>query len=37
VGSIGTALLRRIVHEVETDRYRPNVDLDDIVAAHRYR
>lgn len=39
-GSAGTAVLRRVVHEVEAGVYRPNVDrvfgLDDIVAAHRY-
>jgi NADPH:quinone reductase-like Zn-dependent oxidoreductase len=39
-GSAGTAVLRRVVHEVETGVYRPNIDrvfgLDDIVAAHRY-
>ncbi|MFL6127394.1 zinc-binding dehydrogenase [Actinophytocola sp.] len=39
-GSAGAAALRRVVHEVETGVYRPNVDrvfgLDDIVAAHRY-
>jgi NADPH:quinone reductase-like Zn-dependent oxidoreductase len=39
-GSAGTAVLRRVVHEVEAGAYRPNVDqvfgLDDIVAAHRY-
>ena len=39
-GSAGTAVLQRIVDEVEAGGYRPNVDrvfrLDDIVAAHRY-
>lgn len=39
-GSAGTAVLQRIVHEVEAGVYRPNVDrvfgLDEIVAAHRY-
>jgi len=39
-GSAGTAVLQRVVHEVEAGVYRPNVDrvfgLDDIVAAHRY-
>ncbi|WP_433366671.1 zinc-binding dehydrogenase [Actinoplanes sp. CA-142083] len=39
-GAAGAALLRRVVHNVETGVYRPNVDrvfgLDDIVAAHRY-
>ncbi|MFI5892485.1 zinc-binding dehydrogenase [Actinoplanes sp. NPDC051513] len=39
-GSAGTAVLRRVVHNVEAGVYRPNVDrvfgLDDIVAAHRY-
>lgn len=36
----GTAVLERVVGEVEAGVYRPNVDrvfgLDDIVAAHRY-
>jgi NADPH:quinone reductase-like Zn-dependent oxidoreductase len=39
-GSAGRAALQRVVHEVESDTYRPNVDrvfaLNDIVAAHRY-
>lgn len=39
-GSAGATILQRVVHEVEADVYRPNVDrvfgLDDIVAAHRY-
>jgi NADPH:quinone reductase-like Zn-dependent oxidoreductase len=39
-GSAGTAVLQRVVHEVEAGGYLPNVDrvfgLDDIVAAHRY-
>ncbi|GIF45644.1 NADPH:quinone reductase-like Zn-dependent oxidoreductase [Asanoa ferruginea] len=39
-GSVGTAVLQRIIHEVEAGAYRPNVDrvfgLSDIVAAHRY-
>jgi NADPH:quinone reductase-like Zn-dependent oxidoreductase len=39
-GSAGTAVLQRVVREVEAGGYRPNVDrvfgLDDIVAAHRY-
>src|ERR1700750_3097864 len=39
-GSAGTTILQRVVHEVEADVYRPNVDrvfgLGDIVAAHRY-
>jgi len=39
-GSAGTTVLQRIVHEVETGAYRPNVDrvvgLHDIVAAHRH-
>jgi NADPH:quinone reductase-like Zn-dependent oxidoreductase len=39
-GGAGTAVLQRIVHEVEAGVYRPNVDrvfgLDDIVAAHRH-
>ena len=39
-GSAGTAVLQRVVHEVEAGVYRPNLDrvfaLDDIVAAHRY-
>jgi NADPH:quinone reductase-like Zn-dependent oxidoreductase len=38
-GSAGAAILQRIVHNVESGVYRPNVDrvfgLDDIVAAHR--
>jgi NADPH:quinone reductase-like Zn-dependent oxidoreductase len=38
-GSAGASVLQRVVHEVETGVYRPNVDrvfaLDDIVAAHR--
>jgi NADPH:quinone reductase-like Zn-dependent oxidoreductase len=39
-GSAGATILQRVVHEVEADVYRPNVDrvfgLDDIAAAHRY-
>ena len=39
-GDAGTAVLQRVVHEVEAGVCRPNVDrvfgLDDIVAAHRY-
>ena len=39
-GSAGTAVLQRVVHEVEAGVYRPNIDrvfgLGDIVAAHRY-
>ena len=39
-GSAGTAVLQRVVHEVEAGVYRPNLDrvfgLNDIVAAHRY-
>lgn len=39
-GGAGAPVLQRIVQEVETGLYRPNVDrvfaLDDIVAAHRY-
>jgi NADPH:quinone reductase-like Zn-dependent oxidoreductase len=39
-GSAGTTMLQRVIREVETGVYRPNVDrvfgLDDIVAAHRY-
>jgi NADPH:quinone reductase-like Zn-dependent oxidoreductase len=39
-GSAGATVLQRIVHEVETGVYRPNIDrvfgLDDIGAAHRY-
>jgi NADPH:quinone reductase-like Zn-dependent oxidoreductase len=39
-GSVGAAMLQRVVHEVEAGVYRPNIDrvfgLDDIVAAHRY-
>ena len=39
-GSAGTAVLQRVVREVEAGVYRPNVNrvfgLDDIVAAHRY-
>jgi NADPH:quinone reductase-like Zn-dependent oxidoreductase len=39
-GCAGATVLRRVVREVETGTYRPNVDrvlgLDDIVAAHRY-
>lgn len=39
-GSAGTAVLQRVVHEVEAGVYRPNVDrvfdLDDIVGAHQY-
>jgi NADPH:quinone reductase-like Zn-dependent oxidoreductase len=37
-GSAGAPVLQRIVHEVETGTYRPNIDrviaLDDIAAAH---
>jgi NADPH:quinone reductase-like Zn-dependent oxidoreductase len=39
-GSAGTAVLQRVIREVEAGVYRPNVDrvfgLDDIVAAHQY-
>jgi len=39
-GSADTAVLQRVVDEVQAGVYRPNVDrvfgLDDIVAAHRY-
>jgi NADPH:quinone reductase-like Zn-dependent oxidoreductase len=39
-GSAGTAVLRRVVQEVEAGVYRPHVDrvfgLDEIVAAHRH-
>jgi NADPH:quinone reductase-like Zn-dependent oxidoreductase len=39
-GSAGAPVLQRVVHEVESGVYRPNIDrvfgLDDIVAAHRY-
>jgi NADPH:quinone reductase-like Zn-dependent oxidoreductase len=39
-GSAGTAVLQRVVHQVEAGVYRPNADrvfgLADIVAAHRY-
>ena len=39
-GSAGTAVLQRVVDQVEAGVYRPNLDrvfgLDDIVAAHRY-
>jgi NADPH:quinone reductase-like Zn-dependent oxidoreductase len=39
-GSAGSAVLQRVVREVEAGVYRPNVDrvfgLDDIAAAHRY-
>jgi NADPH:quinone reductase-like Zn-dependent oxidoreductase len=38
-GSVGTAVLQRVVHEVETGAYRPTIDrvagLDDLAAAHR--
>jgi NADPH:quinone reductase-like Zn-dependent oxidoreductase len=38
-GSAGTAVLQRVVHEVETGAYRPKIDrvvgLDDLAAAHR--
>ena len=38
-GSAGTAVLQRVVHEVETGAYRPTLDrvvgLDDLAAAHR--
>ena len=38
-GSAGTAVLQRVVHEVEGGAYRPNIDrvfgLDDLAAAHR--
>ncbi|TDU83702.1 NADPH:quinone reductase-like Zn-dependent oxidoreductase [Kribbella voronezhensis] len=39
-GSAGASTLQRIVHEIETGTYRPNLDqvfdLEDIVAAHNY-
>jgi len=39
-GGIGTAVLQRIIDQVEAGVYRPNIDrvfgLDDIVAAHQY-
>ncbi|WP_239159417.1 zinc-binding dehydrogenase [Winogradskya humida] len=39
-GSAGAAVLERVVRNVETGVYRPNIDrvfgLDDIAAAHRY-
>ncbi|MGY2062707.1 zinc-binding dehydrogenase, partial [Nocardia gipuzkoensis] len=39
-GGAGAPILRRIVREIESGLYRPNLDrvfaLDDIVAAHRY-
>ncbi|GAA4228272.1 zinc-binding dehydrogenase [Actinomadura meridiana] len=39
-GSAGTPVLQRVINEVETGVYRPNIDrvfpLDDIVEAHRY-
>ena len=39
-GNAGRTVLQRIVHEIETGVYRPNLDrvfdLDDIVAAHDY-
>jgi NADPH:quinone reductase-like Zn-dependent oxidoreductase len=39
-GSAGAAVLERVVRNVESGIYRPNVDrvfgLDDIAAAHRY-
>ena len=39
-GSAGTAVLQRVVQQVEAGAYRPNLDrvfgLDDIVAAHRH-
>jgi NADPH:quinone reductase-like Zn-dependent oxidoreductase len=39
-GGAGTALLQRVVREVEAGAYRPNIDrvfsLDDIVAAHQH-
>lgn len=39
-GGPGAALLRRVVAEVESGRYRPNVDrvvgLDELADAHRY-
>ena len=39
-GDAGAAVLERVVRNVETGVYRPNVDrvfgLDDIAAAHRY-
>jgi NADPH:quinone reductase-like Zn-dependent oxidoreductase len=39
-GSAGAHVLQRVVHEVESGVYRPNIDrvfdLDDIVGAHRY-
>jgi NADPH:quinone reductase-like Zn-dependent oxidoreductase len=39
-GAAGTAVLQRIIDQVEAGVYRPNIDrvfrLDDIVAAHHY-
>lgn len=39
-GAAGTAVLQRIIDQVEAGVYRPNIDrvfrLDDIVAAHQY-
>jgi NADPH:quinone reductase-like Zn-dependent oxidoreductase len=39
-GTTGTPVVQRVIHEVETGAYLPNVDrvfgLDDVVAAHRY-
>jgi NADPH:quinone reductase-like Zn-dependent oxidoreductase len=39
-GSAGTAVLQRVVHEVEGGAYRPNIDrvvgLDDLASAHQY-
>ncbi|EWM10495.1 oxidoreductase [Kutzneria sp. 744] len=39
-GSAGTAVLQRVIHEVEAGAYRPNIDrvvaLDSIVSAHRH-
>ncbi len=39
-GSAGTAVLQRIIGQVEAGAYRPNIDrvfgLDDIAAAHQY-
>jgi NADPH:quinone reductase-like Zn-dependent oxidoreductase len=39
-GRAGTAVLQRVVHEVEGGAYRPNIDrvvgLDDLASAHRH-
>jgi NADPH:quinone reductase-like Zn-dependent oxidoreductase len=39
-GNAGTAVLERVVRNVQAGIYRPNVDrvygLDDVAAAHRY-